>query len=161
MKWVKQKAPHLQQILKNINEDMTHPLTVYKPPCLPVAWFTETVFPNKALFRLLQTQYFPLIWYNCPHLALRAPPDKGGTYITLTEHWPCQSECGCTVRDTLALIPNLRCAGQSHFLCHSLIRFWKSTEMSITLSWINRCVKNQQRVYLIFSYIQWKDLIYG
>lgn len=161
MKQVKQKAPHLQQILKNINEDMTHPLTVYKPPCLPVAWFTETVFPNKALFRLLQIQYFPLIWYNCPHLALWAPPDKGGTYITLTEHWPRQSACGCTVRDTLALIPNLRCAGQSHFLCHSLIRFWKSTEMSTTLSWINRCVKNQQRVYLIFSYIQWKDLTYG
>ena len=161
MKQVKQKAPHLQQILKNINEDMTHPLTVYKPPCLPVAWFTETVFPNKALFRLLQIQYFPLIWYNCPHLALWAPPDTGGTYITLTEHWPRQSACGCTVRDTLALIPNLRCAGQSHFLCHSLIRFWKSTEMSTTLSWINRCVKNQQRVYLIFSYIQWKDLTYG
>jgi len=148
MKWVKQKAPNSQQILKNTNEDMTHPLTVYEPPRLPVAWFTETIFPNKALFSLLQTQYFPLIWCNSSHLALWAPPNKGGTYITLTDHWPHQRGRGCTVSDTLAVAPNPRRAGQSHFLCHSLIRFWKSTEMSATLFWINVCVKTNKEFTL-------------
>lgn len=124
------------------------PLTVYEPPCLPVAWFTETLFPNKALFSLLQTQYFPFIWCNSPHLALWAPPDKVGTCITLTEHWPRQRGRGCTVRDTLTLAPNLRCAGQSHFLCHSLISFCKSTEISTRLFWINRCVKTNKEFTL-------------
>ena len=85
---------------------------------------------------------------NSSHLALWAPPNKGGTYITLAEHWPCQRGRGCTVRDTLALVPNPRCVGESHFLCYSLIKFWKSTETSAMLFWINRCVKTNKEFTL-------------